>query len=160
MSGNEVGGEQSWKVGDLARITGLTVRALHHYDHIGLLSPSLRTAAGHRLYTADDVARLYRVCLLRRLGFPLEQITTVLEDPEWQLGAAVQRHLQQTQYRAAIAARLCSRLTVMAAELSRQQHLTTENVQWRDLVWGSVGLIHGFVRASGFEDDLHTRGRV
>ena len=68
MSGNEVDGEQSWKVGDLARITGLTVRALHHYDHIGLLSPSLRTAAGHRLYTAADVARLYRVCLLRRLG--------------------------------------------------------------------------------------------
>jgi DNA-binding transcriptional MerR regulator/uncharacterized glyoxalase superfamily protein PhnB len=128
MSTNEVDGEQSWKVGDLARITGLTVRALHHYDHIGLLSPSLRTAAGHRLYTADDVARLYRVCLLRRLGFPLEQITTVLEDPEWQLGTAVQRHLQQTQYRAAIAARLCSRLTVMAAELGRQQHLSTDQL--------------------------------
>ena len=128
MGANEVGGEQSWKVGDLARITGLTVRALHHHDHIGLLSPSLRTAAGHRLYTADDVARLYRVCLLRRLGFPLEQITTVLEDPEWQLGTAVQRHLQQTQYRAAIAARLCSRLTVMAAELGRQQHLSTDQL--------------------------------
>jgi len=49
--------EQAWKVGALARATGLTVRALHHYDSIGLLSPSLRTAAGHRLYTADDLAR-------------------------------------------------------------------------------------------------------
>jgi DNA-binding transcriptional MerR regulator len=45
-----VGGpEQAWKVGALAKATGLTVRALHHYDHIGLLSPSVRTAAGHRM---------------------------------------------------------------------------------------------------------------
>jgi MerR family transcriptional regulator, thiopeptide resistance regulator len=128
MSGNQANGEQAWKVGELARVTGLTVRALHHYDHIGLLSPSLRTSAGHRLYTADDVARLYRVCLLRRLGFPLGQITSVLDDPEWQLGPAVQRHLQQTQYRAAIAARLCSSLTVMAAELDRQQHLPADQL--------------------------------
>jgi len=128
VGNDRVGSEQAWRVGELARVTGLTVRALHHYDHIGLLSPSLRTAAGHRLYTADDVARLYRVCLLRRLGFPLEQITSVLEDPEWQLGVAVQQHLQQTQYRAAIAARLCSRLTVMAAELGRQEYLTTDQL--------------------------------
>jgi hypothetical protein len=47
-----------WKVGALARATGLTVRALHHYDEIGLLEPSLRTASGHRLYDAADVARL------------------------------------------------------------------------------------------------------
>ena len=49
------GSDQAWKVGALAQATGLTVRALHHYDHIGLLSPSMRTAAGHRLHTADDV---------------------------------------------------------------------------------------------------------
>lgn len=128
VSGNQVNGEQAWKIGELARTTGLTVRALHHYDHIGLLSPSLRTGAGHRLYTASDVARLYRVCLLRRLGFPLERITSVLEDPDWQLGAAIQRHLQQTQDRAAIAARLCSRLTVMAAEIDRRQDLTTDQL--------------------------------
>lgn len=89
----ETAGEQvqAWKVGALARATGLTVRALHHYDHIGLLSPSMRTAAGHRLYTPGDLARLYRISLLRRLGFPLEQISSVLDDPEWQLGPAVRR---------------------------------------------------------------------
>jgi MerR family transcriptional regulator, thiopeptide resistance regulator len=128
MRGPQADGGQAWKVGELAKATGLTVRALHHYDHIGLLSPSLRTAAGHRLYTAEDVARLYRVCLLRRLGFPLDQITSVLEDPEWQLAAAVQRHLRQTQYRAAIAARLCGRLTVMAAELDGHEHLNTDQL--------------------------------
>jgi MerR family transcriptional regulator, thiopeptide resistance regulator len=60
---------QSWKVGELARVTGLTVRALHYYDEIGLLMPSGRTPAGHRSYDRADVARLYRISLLRRLGF-------------------------------------------------------------------------------------------
>src|ERR1017187_6971182 len=114
------GSDQAWKVGALAQATGLTVRALHHYDHIGLLSPSMRTAAGHRLYTADDVTRLYRIRLLRGLGFPLEQIASVLEDPSWQLAASVRRHLEHTRDKAAIAARLCRRLTVMASELDRQ----------------------------------------
>jgi DNA-binding transcriptional MerR regulator len=66
--------EQAWKVGALAKAAGLTVRALHYYDQIGLLTPSRRTAADHRLYDGGDVARLYRISLLRRLGFPLEQV--------------------------------------------------------------------------------------
>jgi DNA-binding transcriptional MerR regulator len=103
------GSDQAWKVGALAQATGLTVRALHHYDHIGLLSPSMRTAAGHRLYTADDVTRLYRIRLLRGLGFPLEQIASVLEDPGWQLAASVRRHLEHT--RTVRPATSCSRLS-------------------------------------------------
>ncbi len=106
-------------MGTLAEATGLTVRALHHYDHIGLLRPSRRTAAGHRLYAAEDVARLYRIRLLRGLGFPLEQITAALQDPQWQLAAAVKRHLHHTKRRATIAARLCTRLASMAAELDK-----------------------------------------
>ncbi len=60
---------QTWKVEALAQLTGVTVRALHHYA-LGLLTPSRRTAAGHRLYTPDDVARPHRISSLRRLGFP------------------------------------------------------------------------------------------
>jgi DNA-binding transcriptional MerR regulator len=120
--------EQVWKVGAKPEATGLTVRALHHYDHIGLLRPSRRNEAGHRLYTADDVTRLYRISLLRRLGFPLEQISGVLEDPEWQLAPAVDRHLEQTQQRAAIAARLCTRLAGMAAELTRRDTPSPEQL--------------------------------
>jgi DNA-binding transcriptional MerR regulator len=59
------------KVGELAEATGLTVRTLHYYEQIGLLSASGRSAGGHRLYSGDDVSRRYRICLLRRLGFPL-----------------------------------------------------------------------------------------
>jgi len=47
------------KVGQLAKQTHLSVRTLHHYDEIGLLSPSVRTPAGHRLYNTKDIAVLY-----------------------------------------------------------------------------------------------------
>jgi len=72
---------EALKVGELARRTGLTVRALHHYDEIGLLRPSLRTEAGHRLYSEGDVARLQRVLSLRQLGFSLEEVRDCLDRP-------------------------------------------------------------------------------
>jgi MerR HTH family regulatory protein len=59
-----------WKTGELARETGLTVRTLHHYDQLGLLSPLSRTEGGHRCYTPDDVRRLHRIVALRSLGIP------------------------------------------------------------------------------------------
>ncbi|MEV6977099.1 MerR family transcriptional regulator [Kitasatospora sp. NPDC093806] len=71
--------DQTWKVGTLADASGLTVRTLHHWDQIGLLSPSRRTAAGHREYTEQDVIRLYQVLALRRLGLGLESIATCLD---------------------------------------------------------------------------------
>jgi MerR family transcriptional regulator, thiopeptide resistance regulator len=81
------------KVGELAAATGLTVRTLHYYEQIGLLPATGRSTGGHRLYFADDVSRLYRICLLRRLGFPLAEIATTLDDPAWDLRAALGRHL-------------------------------------------------------------------
>src|SRR5688572_15681915 len=72
---------EALKVGELAARTGLTIRTLHHYDEIGLLRPSLRTEAGHRLYTAADVARLQQVLSLRQLGFALEEVRDCLARP-------------------------------------------------------------------------------
>ncbi|MCF3103907.1 MerR family transcriptional regulator [Streptomyces roseoverticillatus] len=69
----------TWKVGALAEAGGLTVRTLHHWDAIGLLSPSRRTPGGHREYTEDDLARLYQVLALRSLGLGLETIATCLD---------------------------------------------------------------------------------
>ncbi len=74
-------GFEALKVGELAKRTGLTIRTLHHYDEIGLLKPSLHTAAGHRLYTAADIARLQQVLSLRQLGFSLEQVRDCLDRP-------------------------------------------------------------------------------
>lgn len=68
-----------WRIGELARETGLTVRTLHHYDQLGLLSPQSRTEGGHRCYTSGDVRRLHRIVALRSLGISLEEIGTLLD---------------------------------------------------------------------------------
>ena len=68
-----------YTVGELSRLTGVTVRALHHYDDIGLVRPSQRSAAGYRLYEDADVLRLQQVLLFRELGFPLEAIAAAID---------------------------------------------------------------------------------
>ncbi|MEU9862853.1 MerR family transcriptional regulator [Streptomyces sp. NPDC047971] len=67
-------------VGQVSSRLGVTVRALHHWDELGLARPSLRTAAGYRLYTAGDLERLHRVVVYRELGLGLERIGAILED--------------------------------------------------------------------------------
>ena len=75
-------------MGELAEATGLTVRTLHYYEQIGLLTPSGRSPAGHRIYDDADAARLYRVSLLRRLGMDLAEVQRALDDPAWDLTSA------------------------------------------------------------------------
>ncbi len=68
-------------VGALADLAGVTVRTLHHYDEIGLLAPSGRSAAGHRAYDEADVARLQRILFYRELELPLDRIQQLIDDP-------------------------------------------------------------------------------
>jgi DNA-binding transcriptional MerR regulator len=114
----------TWKIGELARATGLTVRTLHHYDEIGLLSPSLRTAAGHRLYTGDDVAGLYRVLALRQLGFRLEQIAGLLRT-SGSPRAVMDEHMFHVKRQIAAGQRLHARLVALARSLDRHEEPTT-----------------------------------
>ena len=74
-----------WRVGQLAELTGVTVRTLRHYDQTGLLHPSGQTSGGHRLYDHANVVRLYRILALRRLRFSLAEIRSLLDDPDWDL---------------------------------------------------------------------------
>ncbi|MGW4330695.1 MerR family transcriptional regulator [Nocardia sp. NPDC004573] len=68
-------------VGQVSARLGVTVRALHHWDESGLARPSLRTAAGYRLYTADDLERLQRIVVYREIGLGLEDVRAILNDP-------------------------------------------------------------------------------
>jgi MerR family transcriptional regulator, thiopeptide resistance regulator len=74
------GDAMAFTVGELARLTGVTVRALHHYDELGLVRPSQRTAAGYRLYADDDVLRLHQVLVFRELGLPLDEIAAAIDE--------------------------------------------------------------------------------
>ena len=78
-------------VGTVARLSGVTVRTLHHYDEIGLLSPGDRTDAGYRRYNEADLERLQRILFYRELGFGLDDIRTVMTDG----GADASAHLRR-----------------------------------------------------------------
>jgi MerR family transcriptional regulator, thiopeptide resistance regulator len=92
-------GEQRWRVGELADQAGMTVRTLHHFDQIGLLRPAERSPAGHRLYTAVDVRRLYRIIALRQLGMGLAEIAAALEGDTCALATALRAQLAQVDDR-------------------------------------------------------------
>ena len=106
---------RTWSVGELARETGLTVRALHHYYEQGLLRPGARTGAGHRRYGAADVERLYRIGVLRRVGLPLADIAGALDDPAADLRGALQRQLDALDERIAREQALRRRVAGMLA---------------------------------------------
>jgi DNA-binding transcriptional MerR regulator len=120
---------RTWKVGQLAKATGLTVRTLHHYDNVGLLSPSHRTAAGHRLYDEIDVQRLQRIVSLRSLGFALEDIGGVLDG---QRGLSplqiVQMQADKVRQQVRTHQRLADRLGAVAARLREAEHVSADEL--------------------------------
>jgi DNA-binding transcriptional MerR regulator len=70
---------RGYTVGEIARLAGVTVRTLHHYDEIGLLTPSGHTHSGYRIYGEPDLERLHEVLVYRELGLPLEEIRALLD---------------------------------------------------------------------------------
>jgi len=70
-----------YSVGRVADLSGVTIRTLHHYDEIGLLSPGGRSDAGYRVYEDSDLERLQRILFYRELGFTLKEISTIIDDP-------------------------------------------------------------------------------
>jgi DNA-binding transcriptional MerR regulator len=78
-------------VGQVAEQFDVTVRTLHHYDAIGLLVPRERSPAGYRLYDGKDITRLQHVVVYRRLGFALEEVALLLDDPSADVGEHLRR---------------------------------------------------------------------
>jgi DNA-binding transcriptional MerR regulator len=117
-----------WRVGELARRTGLTVRALHHYDEIGLLRPSLRTPSGHRLYAGADVSRLQQIQSLRMLGFPLDEIRRLLEGPGLSPLRVLHLHLARLREQIARQERLADRLEALARHLESAETVSADEL--------------------------------
>jgi DNA-binding transcriptional MerR regulator len=114
-----------WKIGELARRTGLTVRTLHHYDEIGLLSPADRSEGAHRVYGEADVRRLYRIVSLRSLGLPLEAIGAALDEDGFDARAAVEDHLARLETQMEQQRLLQHRLHRLLERLDTEDFLTT-----------------------------------
>jgi len=108
-------------VGELAQQAGVSVRTLHHYEEIGLLTPT-RSAAGHRRYCESDVARLTEVVALRSLGLPLGEIRRCLHSGE-ALAETLTRQLRELDLRVTRATALRDRLATVVAQIHSGRHL-------------------------------------
>jgi DNA-binding transcriptional MerR regulator len=117
---------EALKIGELARRTGLTVRALHHYDAIGLLKPSLHSDAGYRLSTAEDVARLQQVLSLRQLGFSLEEIRDCLDRPGFAPLEVISLHIARLREQIEFQRKLCERLESLSVHLRAAETVSAE----------------------------------
>jgi MerR family transcriptional regulator, thiopeptide resistance regulator len=78
-------------VGAVARLAGVTVRTMHHYDELGLVVPGERSDAGYRLYGREEVERLQEVLFFRELGFSLDEIKEMIDEPGYDRASALER---------------------------------------------------------------------
>ncbi len=83
------------QIKELAELTGVSVRTLHHYDKIGLLVPQKDDWNGYRIYSEKDVDKLQQILFFKELDFPLKKIQQILDDPLFDKNVALdmQRHL-------------------------------------------------------------------
>jgi DNA-binding transcriptional MerR regulator len=118
---------EAMKVGVLAKRTGISVRTLHYYDEIGLLSPSAHSEGGHRLYTGADIARLQQIVSLRQLGFSLEQTRECLSRPDYSPRQVIAAHLARLREQIALQERLCASLEAIAGWLALAEPVSVEH---------------------------------
>jgi DNA-binding transcriptional MerR regulator len=111
--------ERFFQAHEFAARAGVTVRTLHHYDRLGLLKPARRTAAGYRLYGANDFARLQQIVTLKFIGLPLKEIKQLLDGREFDLASTLrlQRWLLAEQRR---------RLDLALAAIERAERATAQ----------------------------------
>ncbi|PAP75353.1 MerR family transcriptional regulator [Rubrivirga marina] len=107
------------RVGELAEQAGVTVRALHHYEAVGLLTPA-RTDAGHRRYGVREVERLQQITSLRALGLGLDQVREALDAPDFDPVAVVDRQRAALDAEAARLGALADRLDALGRLLHQR----------------------------------------
>lgn len=110
----------------MAERTGVSVRALRHYDEIGLLSPVRRTESGYRLYVGEDIARLHRIKALKQMGFSLTESRDLLDRSTVSPRQLVDDHVRRLQEHIALEQRLCERLNGLARRLSSAEDISPE----------------------------------
>jgi DNA-binding transcriptional MerR regulator len=91
--------QKRYQAHEFARLAGVTVRALHHYDRLGLLKPSGRSSAGYRLYAGEDFARLQQIVTLKFIGFTLREIKKLIAGADLSTALRVQRAILEQKQR-------------------------------------------------------------
>ena len=114
------------KVGTLASKTGLTVRTLHYYEEIGILTPARRSEKGYRLYGVEEIQRLQKILSLQQLGFPLEDIRMLLDRTDYSLHRVLELHMARLQEQMHIQQQLLSRLKTISERLLEEADISIE----------------------------------
>jgi DNA-binding transcriptional MerR regulator len=140
-----------YRVGEVAALTRVSVRTLHHYDRIGLLRPPLHSAGGYRLYGESELLRLQQILTLRYLGFPLKQIGKLLDRDDFDLVASLRVQRQALHDRIAELERISSAI----AELV-DQRLATGEWSWQLFIGASEAVASGLKRGEETMDAYYT----
>ncbi len=114
------------KVGDVAKRTGVSVRTLHHYDELGLLTPARRTRSGHRLYGAREIRRLQQIRSLQQLGFSLEDVRRLIDQRDYPLRRVLAMHVATLREQIRLQSDLCDRLESIGRWLEARREVPVE----------------------------------
>lgn len=122
-----VKGEKKWKTGELAKLTGLTIRTLRYYDQIELFSPSSHSEAGYRLYNETDLSRLQQILSLKDLGLTLEVIKSILADDTYNPTEVVALQIDRLRENIRVQQKLLKDLQNVSEVLQTKETLTLED---------------------------------
>ncbi len=137
-------------------MTGVTVRTLHHYDAVGLLVPSERSAAGYRLYDERDLLRLQQILIGRELGLSLDRIRASLDDPEFDRRRALLEQREALRERARQAERMIRSVDRALALLDRAEQAVPSGTAAEEEDMAHEELFEGF-DPSAYEDEANAR---
>lgn len=140
-----------YRVGEVAALTRVTVRTLHHYDRIGLLRPALHSAGGYRMYGESELLRLQQILTLRYLGFPLRRIGELLDRADFDLVASLRVQQQALHDRIAELERIATTIGDLV-----DQRLETGEWSWQLVIVASEAVGAGLTRGEETMDAYYT----
>jgi MerR family transcriptional regulator, thiopeptide resistance regulator len=140
-----------YRVGEVATLTRVSVRTLHHYDRIGLLRPALHSAGGYRMYAESELLRLQQILTLRYLGFPLKRIGELLDRDDFNLVASLRVQRQALHDRIAE----LERISTAIGELV-DQRLASGEWSWQLVVEASQAVAAGLTRGEEMMEAYYT----
>lgn len=118
-----------WKVGELARLTGLSIRTLRYYDQIKLFSPSDYTASGHRRYSQTDLQKLHKILVLKQMGLSLEEIKEITENEDYHSAIeTVDKQIDRIREDIKIQQQLLSQLEQTKKELANNKDISIKEL--------------------------------
>src|SRR5918993_5184734 len=140
-----------YRVGEVAALTRVSVRTLHHYDRIGLLRPALQSAGGYRLYGESELLRLQQILTLRYLRFPLKQIGELLDRADFDLVASLRVQRQALHDRIAELERISTAIGDLV-----DQRLATGEWSWQLVIEASEAVGAGLARGEETMETYYT----